>query len=305
MRSSGAGGPEAAQEAGAIAVDGRCGAAAPGEARRRAGGHHASRHQDRRAAEVQRQAGGIEHHLDDVRVVELGDARPIGCAAVLITQSAAGRQQRGAGVDQRRVDQRLVAPHVDDDVAVEPSSAQASARRSLPVAWSARQHGADAMVCRPATMFACRRPPPRSAPTTAQSARCDAHDHRQPAMSASGLLGSRVEASRAGIRTMKCRHRRRRRRRFRAQSVESARFAPRASPGCRRAPGKRQGWSARQTSRGLVGRRAAVFQRTLADRADQQFEQTRFHGSQAVVCGRGGSSAISSPARRLRGQPSL
>ena len=29
----------------------------------------------------------------------------------------------------------------------------------------------------------------------------------------------------------------------------------------------------------LVGGRAAVFQRTLADRADQQFEQTRFHDS--------------------------
>ena len=33
----------------------------------------------------------------------------------------------------------------------------------------------------------------------------------------------------------------------------------------------------------LVDRRTAVFQRALADRADQQFEQTRFHGSVALA----------------------
>ena len=131
----------------------------------------------------------------------------IACAAVLIAASGRSASSVGHRVDQRRVDQRLVALHVDHDgvVGQRRAASQASASRSLPLAWSSRVSTAST-PWRAAGVRRCARR--RRRPRRARRRDCAARwatrtTIGRPAMSASGLSGRRVEASRAGIRTVK------------------------------------------------------------------------------------------------------
>ena len=71
-----------------------------------------------RAREVQREAAAIDDDLDDVRVGELGRVVDAPVERRHLTRRGR-RERRDRLVDGARVEQRLVALHVDDDVAVE------------------------------------------------------------------------------------------------------------------------------------------------------------------------------------------
>ena len=137
-------------------------------------------------------------------------------------------------------------------------------------------------------------------------------------MSASGLPGRRVEASRAGMRTREahagsavrpaaCA-------RAAAPVPRRSRCAPRppASPECRRGPGRRGARCARP----VPGCSRSQVQRALGDRADQQLKQSGVHGAmiasrraggrtRARRPGRARSLAAAQPRRRGRSRPEL
>jgi hypothetical protein len=104
-------------------------------------------------------------------------------------------QQRGARPHQGRVDQRLVALHVDDD-ASSPSSPSSVAGLGQAVAAAgmvaARQHGAHAVRRAGLQRCGCRRRPPPRAARRCRRALATRTTMGTPAMSASGLSGRRV-----------------------------------------------------------------------------------------------------------------
>ena len=102
---------------------------------------------DRCAAEVQRAPGGVEHHLDDVRVQELGrvvDGVRRGGSPRSPALRPAGRRRRRTRVGSISGSSPCTLTTMSSPS--RPSCAQASARRSLPLAWSrARQQGLHAV----------------------------------------------------------------------------------------------------------------------------------------------------------------
>ncbi len=153
---------------------------------RQTGGQRVARSRERvarprngRAAEIERVARGVAHDLHDVRIERLGG---------IVDRMAGGRdrrvgmrlEQRGHRAHQRRLEQRLVALHVDDDLVVgQAQRAAASASRSVPVGWSARvmQRGhavrGDGVATRASSVATTTRAAP-----LALRALGDAHDHR-------------------------------------------------------------------------------------------------------------------------------
>ena len=121
---------ESPQEPGAIGVEADV-AKRPQRRLRPLAPRRVSRPRDRRAREVEGMAARVEDDLDDVRVLEV---------AALVDRVrhrahhalAALGEQGGAGIDQRRLDQRLVALHVDDDLVV--AQAERVARLGDPIA---------------------------------------------------------------------------------------------------------------------------------------------------------------------------
>ena len=138
---------KAAQEAGAIGVEADVAQAAAVDG--------ASPRRDRRAARESARArnrargrAASSTTLTMFGVVEVGVVVESACAAVLITQSGRVREQGGAGVDQRRLDQRLVALHVDDDVVAVEAEPRRTPRPVGRCRWrdrSAVEHDGDAV----------------------------------------------------------------------------------------------------------------------------------------------------------------
>ena len=186
-------------------------------------------------------------------------ALSMACAAVPITQSLRSREQRGAGVDQRRLDQRLVALHVDHQrvaVQAEQRAGLGQAVAAGGVVGARQQRGRRRGARRPATISAS------SAATTTRDApdsaarRATRTTIGSPPMSASGLRGSRRRRQ----------PRRHQHREAQARASGAARPArrraraprSRASPRCRRGsetPGGRHGRPVRG-GRALVARAA-------------------------------------------------
>ena len=73
---------------------------------------------NRRPRKIQREAGAIEHHLDDVGIASVRPASSIRRYSVVIETDGSANGAT-ASVDRARIEQRLVALHVDHDVAVE------------------------------------------------------------------------------------------------------------------------------------------------------------------------------------------
>ena len=157
---------------------------------------------DRRAREVERAAVRVEHDLDDVRIGELGGARRSRCAAVLIAQSARSASSAAqASISAGSISGSSPCTLTTTSSPSRPSSAQASARRSLPLGWSARVSTASTPCALAGGDDARRgrRRRRRARAATARRARATRTTIGMPPMSASGLSGSRVDASRAGI----------------------------------------------------------------------------------------------------------
>ena len=93
------------------------------------------------------------------------------CAAVATTGRPSVSQQVGALADQRRVDQRLVALHVDDDVVAVQAQQRAGLGQAIAAAGvvDAREHGLDAVLRAGVDARARRRRrPPRAARRSAR-----------------------------------------------------------------------------------------------------------------------------------------
>ena len=235
---------KAPQEAGAIGV--QADVAQRRRLRQRAASPRIARSRDHGIGAREKYSArprGVEHHLDDVRVRRSRRRSSIACAAVLITQSARSRSSRAqASISAGSISGSSPCTLTTTSSPSRPSSAQASARRSLPLAWSARVSSActpcaaaggdDARVVGRhhdrARAPTARRAAPRAPPSARR--RC------RPA----ACRGRRVDASRAGIRTVKLMA-------LRCcgaggSALASARRAHglrlRASPGCRRGPGR-------------------------------------------------------------------
>ena len=129
------------------------------------------------------------------------------CAAVLITHSGcACSRSAQAATSAGSISGSSPCTLTTMSRPSRPSSVQASARRSLPVGWSARVSTAST----PCAWQASRMRGESAATTTARAPasrqRCATRTTiGTPARSASGLSGSRVEASRAGISTVQSR----------------------------------------------------------------------------------------------------
>ena len=201
---------------------------------------------NRRAAEVQRQALRVEHDLHHVRVGELGRRRRSGgprcsCWRSGLASSSAATASISAG---------SISGSSPCTLTTMSSSGQAQQLAGLGEAVAAggvvgaRQHGfARHGLRRRRRCARCRpRRPPGSRPTGARAAATRTTIGRPP-MSARGLSGRRVEASRAGIRTVKAtgasvlHQRRARGQPLQFLVAQRARLVLPAGRGCRRAPG--------------------------------------------------------------------
>ena len=141
-RSIGAGGRrrKRAQEPARGRRRGRSGGRAAGPPARasRPRGERIARPRNRRAAEVERVAAGVEHHLDHVRVERLRrvvigwQAVAIAASGCAASSSATARINAGASSGSSPWTLTTIAS------SGRPSCRAASARRSVPVAWSAR-----------------------------------------------------------------------------------------------------------------------------------------------------------------------
>ena len=244
----------------------------------------------------------VEHDLDDVGVGEVGARRRSDARRCSSRSRRASLEQRGAGVDQRRVDQRLVALHVDDDRRRRRGRAprtprpggrcrwrgrRASARASTPCAraggddrrrrrWrrrrarAARLRGALARRARPSACRRCRR---------------------------AACRGRRVEASRAGIRTVNATRQSAASRRAASAPVSrpSARASPSSITGMPSRTGKARR-SALQTSswRSCCGGRSAAAAPCRAGRRAAQAGV--FPCGSSMASARAGGSSASSAA---------
>ena len=93
---------------------------------------------NRRAAEVERETGVVEHDFDDVRVAQI-----CGIAQRLTRRRDLRLLMRSKVLrhapNQRRVDQRLIALHVDEDRAGRSAAARRLRRAGrFPMRWSLR-----------------------------------------------------------------------------------------------------------------------------------------------------------------------
>ena len=165
----------------------------------------------------------------------------IACATVLITQSVRSASNRAqASINAGSISGSSPCTLTTMSLPSSPSRTQASASRSLPVAWSLRV----STHCTPCAAHAAAMSEWSAATTTAaapdSAARCATRTIiGKPAMSASGLPGRRVDASRAGISAVKLTRRaappvRRAGLPRPARRLNAPRF--RASRVCRRAP---------------------------------------------------------------------
>ena len=145
---------------------------------------------DRRAAEVSARNFASSTTLTTFGLSKSATSS-IACAAVRITASASVSSSVGARRDQRRVDQRLVALHVDDDVVAVQAEQRRRPRRGGRCRWRGRRGSARPRrraSRRPRRRARRRRRRPRARARARGLAR-DAHDHRHAADVGQRLVG--------------------------------------------------------------------------------------------------------------------
>ena len=251
---------------------------------------------DRRAREVERAAGGVEHHLDDVRVGEVGRARRSHARRC----SSRSRALRASSAAQASISAGSISGSSPWTLTTIVVVGQAEQRAGLGQAVAAagvvgarQQRLRRRARAQAATMRASSAATTTRARRRLRRALRDAHHHRQAADVGQRLVGQPRrrqprrdqdgEASRVGAP---------------ARLVVGRACAPRSSSitgmPSRTGKARRSAW---QTSswRSCCGGRA-VLQRPLAERADQQFKQSVCPCGHAAMAWRRAGAA----ARRRR-----
>ena len=246
-----------------------------------------ARPRDRRAREVERAAARVEDDLDDVRVVEVGARRRCACAAVLITQSLRSASSAAqASISAGSISGSSPCTLTTISSSPRPSSAHASARRSLPVAWrgavssAATPCAAQAATISASSAATTTRARLRRARRAARRARSSARRRCRRAACAAGA--STPAAPGPGRRTARVESRRRGRRRRRRLAAERARLALEHHRNAV-AHRERQPVGMADQLLAIVLRRPPMLQRPLAERADQQVKQASFHADRSGV----------------------